>query len=80
MTKRYYVTSVEFNKVAQAENRSVPSAFDSLDKAKAKFYTTLANNINNNTISDAVVIMFDSNGNKVMSEHWHEEETEVTGA
>lgn len=70
---RYYVTAIQFNKVAGAENRSVPYAYDTLDAAKAKFYTQIGTDINNPNVSRTTVILFDSNGDVRLTECWREE-------
>lgn len=67
---RYYVTAIQFNKVAQAENRSVPSAFDDLLSARQKFHKTLADDMNNGTLGWSVVMLFDNYGNVIATERW----------
>lgn len=78
MNTRYYVTSVEFNKNVQAENRTQPFAFDDIDSAKQKFYATLASDIKNATLSWCNVIMWDNYGNMIQHEYWHEQVQEPT--
>lgn len=70
---RYYVTSIQFNKEKQSENRSVPFAFDSLNEAKQKFHEILGSDMKNATLSWSVVVLFDDLGNMIMSERWTEE-------
>ena len=76
MKNRYYDTSVEYNKQAKAENRTQPFAFDSIDDAKKKFYTILSQDIGNPTLGWCNVIMWDSYGNMIMHEYWHEQAEE----
>lgn len=72
--QRFYVTSIEYNKQAKAENRSQPFSFGNIDEAKKKFYQTLANDINNATLSWCNVILWDNYGNLILREYWHEQE------
>lgn len=76
--QRFYVTSVEYNKQAQAENRTVPFAFNTIDEAKKKFYTVLGQNIGNASLSWCNVILWDNYGNLILREYWHEQEAVVT--
>lgn len=70
---RYYVTSIQYNKEKEAENRSVPFAFDSLNDAKQKFHEILGSDMKNSTLGWSVAVIFDSNGTMIMSEKWEEE-------
>lgn len=76
--QKFYVTSVEFNKQAQAENRTVPFSFSNIDDAKKKFYTILGSDIGNPTLSWCNVILWDNYGNLILREYWHEQEAVVT--
>lgn len=74
--RRFYVTSIEFNKQAQAENRTVPFSFASIDEAKKKFYTILGQDIGNASLSWCNVILWDDRGDMLLHEYWHENEAE----
>lgn len=63
---RYYVMTVEFSKVSQAENRSQPKAFDSLNEAKASLYRTMSDDIRNENIAWAVGYIMDNFENTIM--------------
>lgn len=73
---RYYVTSVEYNKVAKAENRTVPFSFATIDEARKKFAAILSQDILNPTLSWCNIVMWDSYGNTIMHDFWHEKEQE----
>lgn len=70
---RYYVTAIQHNKEKDAENRSIPFAFDTLNEAKQKFHEILGNDMKNATLDWSVCILFTSDGRMVMSERWTEE-------
>lgn len=68
--KRYYVTSVEFNTEAKAENRSIPKSFDKIDLAKKEFYSRLGNDIGNEKLGWCHVILWNKYGEILMREYW----------
>lgn len=74
----YYVTSIEYNAEAQAENRSVPKMFTSRDKAVACYHKTIADNMNNAKLSWSIVKLWNSTGVDEMVDCWHREVEETT--
>lgn len=74
---RYYVTSIQHNKEADAENRSVPFAFDDYNSALQKFHSQLGADMNNTTLDWSVVIVWDSEGGIIRSEKWKRPEDEI---
>lgn len=70
---RYYLVSIQYNKEAKAENRTVPKAFDSRDEAIAEFHKQMGNDMKNATLGWALSIVFDSNCGIVKEEKWVEE-------
>ena len=72
MNQRFYVTSIEYNKQVQAENRTTPFSFATIDEAKKKFYTVLGQNIGNPSLAWCNVILWDSFGNMILHEYWQE--------
>lgn len=70
---RYYLVSIQYNKEAKAENRTVPKAFDSRDEAIAEFHKQMGNDMKNVTLGWALSIVFDSNCGIVKEEKWVEE-------
>ena len=74
---RYYVTSIQYNKLAQAENRSVPFAFDDINSARQKFHDVLANDMKNPLLGWSVAFIFNSEGALVTSEKWEKVEEPV---
>ena len=47
---RFYVLAVQYNREAQAENRTVPKAFDNRNEAIAEFHSQLAKDMKNTTL------------------------------
>ena len=47
---RYYLVKIAYNKVAQAEDRPQPAAYNTLDEAKKAFHNFFAQNILGSTI------------------------------
>lgn len=68
---RFYVIRCEWNKVANAENREM-YAFDTRDKAIAKFHDVMSKDINNATLSKALCVVLNSFGNVEVKEYWEE--------
>ena len=59
---RYYVFTVQHNWEADAENRTVPKAFDSLNEAKAEFHNQLGKDIKNATLDWSLAMIINSDG------------------
>ena|GEM_PF-6620313 len=47
---RYYVFAIQYNKDAQAENRTAPKAYDTRNQAIAEFHRQLSQDMNNKTL------------------------------
>lgn len=60
---RYYLDSVQYNKVAKAENRSQTKAFNTKEEAEAEFYSSVGSDMKNTTLGGSVTIVYDSEGN-----------------
>lgn len=75
---RYYVVAVQHNKDADAENRSVPKAFDEKHAAKQEFHRQLGSDMNNAKLDWGVVVILNSDGYLEASEKWERPETENT--
>lgn len=67
---RFYVMSIEFNKVAQAENRSQPRAYDSLNDAVARLHEVMKDDMRNENIAWAVCYILDNFGNTLRHEEY----------
>lgn len=74
MESRFYVMFVQFNKDVNAENRTVPSAFDELNDAVQKFHEQMGKDMKNATLGWSVGYITDNFGNLVRSERWTDEE------
>lgn len=71
---RYYLLTIQYNKEAQAENRTVPKAFDSLDDAMAEFHTQMGKDMKNKTLGWALSMVINSDGGIHASEKWTSKE------
>lgn len=54
---RYYVFAIQYNKDAQAENRTAPKAFDTRNKAFAEFHRQLSQDMNNTTLGWSICMV-----------------------
>lgn len=76
MKARYYVMFVQHNKEQDAENRTVPSAYDDINAAVQKFHEQMGNDMKNATLDWSVGYITDNYGNIIRSERWTEPEVE----
>lgn len=74
MGSRFYVMFVQFNKDVNAENRTVPSAFDELDDAVRKFHEQMGKDMKNGTLGWSVGYIVDNWGNLIRQERWTDKE------
>ena len=78
---RYYLVKIAYNKVAQAEDRPQPAAYNTLDEAKKAFHNFFAQNILGSTIGWCMAMVINPYGVVQMVERWEEvvpEEEETT--
>ena len=75
---RYYVVSVQHNKEKDAENRSVPKAFDTELQARQAFHAQLGSDMSNATLVWSVCMIFTDIGSVIASERWEAPEPEPT--
>lgn len=76
MKSRFYVVFVQHNKEVDAENRTVPLAFDDLKSAYQKYYEQLGKDMKNSTLDWSVGYIQDNFGNKIESKYWTDIEEE----
>ena len=67
---RYYVITIQHNKEADAENRSVPKAYDDKLTARQEFHRQLGVDMNNATLDWGIVSILNSNGYLEATEKW----------
>ena len=67
---RYYVVSVQHNKEKDAENRSVPKAFDTELQARQAFHAQLGSDMGNAVLDWSVCMIFTDIGSVIASERW----------
>ena len=76
MKPRFYVVFVQHNKEADAENRTVPSAFDTKKEAEQKWHEQLGKDMKNATLDWGVGYILDNFGNLLEHKYWVDEESE----
>lgn len=59
---RFYLTTIQYNKVAKAENRTVPKAYDDLAKAEADFYEQVGKDMKNAVLGGSLNYVTNSEG------------------
>ena len=74
---RYYVVSIQHNKEKDAENRSVPMAFDTELKARQAFHEQLGSDMSNTTLDWSACMIFTDIGSVIASERWEAPEPVV---
>lgn len=77
---RYYLFTVQHNKIADAENRSIPRAFDDRHAAVAAYHAQIASDMNNTTLDWSINMLINSSMGVEMSEKWTAESTEEEAA
>lgn len=70
ISPRYYVMSVEYSIPAQAENRTQPRAYDSLNDATARLHEVMRNDMTNTDLAWAVCYILDNFGNTLRHEEY----------
>lgn len=71
---RYYVVAIQHNKVADAENRSVPKAYDDKFLARQEFHRQLGTDMNNTTLDWGIVSILNSDGYLEATEKWERQD------
>lgn len=77
MGMRYYVFAVQYNKEAQAENRTVPKAYDSRNDAIKEFHRQLSQDYGNATLGWSICMVINSAMGVECEEKYIAEETPV---
>ena len=67
---RFYVLSIQYNKEKNAENRTAPKGFDTLDEAVKEFHRQMANDMGNTTLGWSLCMVVNSDGNVHKMEKW----------
>lgn len=74
---RYYVFSVQFNKDAKAENRTVPKAFDKREDAIKEFHRQMESDMGNATLGWSICMVINSAMGIEKMERWDAEVVET---
>lgn len=67
---RYYVIAIQHNKDSNAENRSVPKAYDDKLTARQEFHRQLGVDMNNTTLDWGIVSILNSDDYLEATEKW----------
>ena len=67
---RYYVITIQHNKEADAENRTIPKAYDDKLTARQEFHRQLGTDMNNDTLDWGIVSILNSDGYLEATEKW----------
>lgn len=75
---RYYVFAIQFNKDAQAENRTAPKAYDTRNEAIREFHRQLSQDMVNATLGWSICMVVNSAMGVEASEKYVAEEIPET--
>lgn len=67
---RFYVLAIQYNNEKEAENRTAPKAFDTLNDAKREFHSQLSKDMGNVTLGWSLVMIINSDGMVYASEKY----------
>lgn len=67
---RFYLITIQYNRVAQAENRTAPKAYDTLDEAVAEFHVQMGKDMKNDSLGWALNMVINSEGGIHKNEKW----------
>lgn len=67
---RFYLITIQYNRIAEAENRTAPKAFDSLDSAIAEFHTQMGKDMKTDSLGWALSMVINSEGGIHKNEKW----------
>lgn len=59
---KYYLTTIQYNKEAKAENRTVPKMYTELEKAEADFYEQVDKDMKNEKLGGSLNYVTNSEG------------------
>lgn len=69
---RYYLFTVQHNKITDSENRTIPKAFDNRQDAIAEFHTQMGKDMKNGTLDWALSVVINDAGGIEADEKWSE--------
>lgn len=67
---RFYVVAIQYNRVAEAENRTAPKAYNTKDEAIAEWHRQLAGDMKNDSLGWSLCMVIDMFGNIIAKERW----------
>lgn len=67
---RYYLITIQFNREAGAENRTVPRAFDTRDDAEQAFHEQVAKDMKNDTLGWSLNVVINDTGYAELTKKW----------
>ncbi len=74
---RFYVLAIQYNRVAEAENRTAPKAYNTKDEAIAEWHRQLSTDMKNDSLGWSLCMVFDAFGNIIAKERWTRPAEEV---
>lgn len=74
---RFYVVAIQYNRIAEAENRTAPKAYNTKDEAIAEWHRQLATDMKNDSLGWSLCMVFDVFGNIIAKERWTRPAEEV---
>lgn len=77
---RFYVVTIQHNMVSDAENRSVPKAYDTQNDAIREFHRQMATDMANDTLDWAICRVFNSENEIIKAEKWVREVVDTPAA
>lgn len=68
--RRFYVLAIQYNRQAEAENRTAPKAFNSYNDAKKEFHNQLSKDMGNATLGWSLCMIIDNFCNVIDKERY----------
>lgn len=59
---KFYLETVQFNKIAEAENRQAAKKFETLEEAEAEFHTQVGKDMKNGILGGSLNFVYNSEG------------------
>lgn len=77
MIQKFYLVTIQHNRISQSENRTVPKSFNTLNDAIASFHKQMGTDMTNDTLDWAISMIFDNDGIVYKNETWVRQEEAV---
>lgn len=67
---KYYLITIQYNKIAHAENRTAPKMFETLEEAEANFYSQVGSDMKNVNLGGSLNMVINSDGGVYVTKKW----------